>query len=397
MESTLERKDSRTSTASKSNSDKKVNFCSKGERGNETSSKGESGNETSSDHDSSKKSSIDLSRHGSSRSHSHNGSVSPKVPRKFIATWRHACDKTKDRTKDFLKKWRTLPEGGSTTDMEADPDEKSTSADTGWSVHVWTTWVSRCPSQDDESFPEGSPGQGAKQLTKIQKDKLRHFFSNVFDIDKDDLISTQDFDSFSERLKHFADWTDNSSEFSTLQQVQQGFVDDFILTKNADKEVFNTRLEKEIVTIEEWLDVWGNLLQQARNVHDLPVWLQYLPKLIFRAINKSGSGKISREELSSFYSSVLGFSTHRVEEIIDEAYNAMTANGDYPLTYSIYRLCFANFLLGRNPNGSGQYIFGFMTKSLDSFPVDYSAMNTPPEELEQYSPSKKSNRHSVIV
>ncbi|RZF48707.1 hypothetical protein LSTR_LSTR011337 [Laodelphax striatellus] len=391
MENTLlERKDSRTSTASKSNSEKKVNFCSKND---------ETG--CSSDQDSSKKSSVDLSRHGSSRSRcsSHNGSVSPKVPRKFITTWRHACDRTKDRTKDFLKKWRTLPEGGSTTDMlDVEPDEKSTPAtDTGWSVHVWTTWVSRCPSQEDESFQEGSMGEGATHLTRVQKDKLRHFFSNVFDIDKDDLISTQDFDSFSERLKHFADWTDNSSEFSTLQQVQQGFVDDFILTRNADKEIFNTRLEKEVVTIEEWLDVWGNLLLDARNVHDLPVWLQYLPKSIFRAINKTGSGTISREELSSFYSSVLGMGTHRVEEIIDEVYNAMTANGDHPLTYSIYRLCFANFLLGRHPNGCGQYIFGFVAKRVDCFPVDYSAMNTPTEELEQYSPGNKSNRHSVVV
>lgn len=67
--------------------------------------------------------------------------------------------------------------------------------------------------------------------------------------------------------------------------------------------------------------------------------------------------------------------------------------------YKAYRLCFANYLLGRNPNGPGQYIFGAPTIILPSvmFPVDYSALNTQPEDLEQYAPDQKSNRRSVIV
>lgn len=38
-----------------------------------------------------------------------------------------------------------------------------------------------------------------------------------------------------------------------------------------------------------------------------------------------GSGIISRDELSAFYSSVLGFDTIRVGEILDVAYHAMTS------------------------------------------------------------------------
>lgn len=72
-------------------------------------------------------------------------------------------------------------------------------------------------------------------------------------------------------------------------------------------------------------------------------------------------------------------------------------NGDFPLKYPVYRLCFANFLLGRHPNGPGQYIFGYTGKKVECFPIDYSAMNSTPEDREPYSPHKKSNRHSVVV
>lgn len=39
----------------------------------------------------------------------------------------------------------------------------------------------------------------------------------------------------------------------------------------------------------------------------------------------AGSGIISRDELSAFYSSVLGFDAIRVGEILDVAYQAMTS------------------------------------------------------------------------
>lgn len=67
--------------------------------------------------------------------------------------------------------------------------------------------------------------------------------------------------------------------------------------------------------------------------------------------------------------------------------------------YRAYRLCFANYLLARYPNGPGQYILGAAVSPWSSalFPVDYSALNTQPEDLEQYAPNQSSNRRSVIV
>ena len=78
-------------------------------------------------------------------------------------------------------------------------------------------------------------------------------------------------------------------------------------------------------------------------------------------------------------------------------------NGDHKLTFHIYRLSFLNFLLGKQPNGPGQYLFGTVTPQTRTcmFPIDYSAMNSTEEDLEPYRPDKllekKGSRRSVLV
>ena len=46
---------------------------------------------------------------------------------------------------------------------------------------------------------------------------------------------------------------------------------------------------KEHVNVDEWLDVWGELLNKVRHLESLPLWLQYFPKILFQVINKSGT------------------------------------------------------------------------------------------------------------
>lgn len=73
-----------------------------------------------------------------------NPDASLKVPHKIIANWRQACDRTRDRTRDLLKRWRTLPEYEA---IQNDPTKKtgnnlektdSHTTESGWSVHVWS-------------------------------------------------------------------------------------------------------------------------------------------------------------------------------------------------------------------------------------------------------------------
>lgn len=67
------------------------------------------------------------------------------------------------------------------------------------------------------------------------------------------------------------------------------------------------------------------MISGSKNLSDFPVWLQYFVKVLFQVINRSGSGIITRDELSAFYSSVLCLDTTKVGEILDVSYQAMTS------------------------------------------------------------------------
>lgn len=61
-----------------------------------------------------------------------------KVPRKFITNWRQACDKTRDRTKDLLKRWRTST--SNVEELAVAPVVIPQLEQPNWSVHVWSEY-----------------------------------------------------------------------------------------------------------------------------------------------------------------------------------------------------------------------------------------------------------------
>ena len=104
-------------------------------------------------------------------------------------------------------------------------------------------------------------------------------------------------------------WTQEFTKFTSkcsLQEVHGLFLDFFLRTSSvlqSDQESKVTAWElpdpeeKCCVTIGEWLDVWGFLVGEAKKINDLPMWLQYYPKTLFDTINRSGSGRITKNEL----------------------------------------------------------------------------------------------------
>ena len=164
--------------------------------------------------------------------------------------------------------------------------------------------------------------------------------------------------------------------------------------------------EKSSVSIEEWVEVWGETVGKARKMDDLPMWLQYYPKTLFDTINRSGSGIVSKKELKLFYTAFLDAGKMEEDALVlltDKSYSAMTSNGEVELNFHMYKLSFLNFLLGRQPNGPGQWIFGEVERSSEEglvFEIDYKALFSGGEEREIFSQEKleeRSNRKSIIV
>lgn len=46
------------------------------------------------------------------------------------------------------------------------------------------------------------------------------------------------------------------------------------------------------VQMYQWMNMWGNLTHGAKAMVDFPIWLQILPKILFKVINRRG--KITR-------------------------------------------------------------------------------------------------------
>ena len=100
---------------------------------------------------------------------------------------------------------------------------------------------------------------------------------------------------------------------------------------------------------------------------------------------------ISKKELKLFYTAFLDagrLGERKLGELTDKSYSAMTGNGDVQLSFHMYKLSFLNFLLGKQPNGPGQFMFGIVETEEDTptlFPIDYSALALSKEEQEEES------------
>ncbi|KAI5747036.1 hypothetical protein M8J77_010400 [Diaphorina citri] len=325
-------------------------------------------------------------------------STSPKTPKRIISTWKTVCDKSKDRTRELIKKWKTGE--ADSRDQGSDGTRKEEETDGGggggvrsektWSVHVWATWVKRCESEDE------MPERNQMSLSNVQQEKLKYFFSQLLDGDHDELISCNDFHNLAERIRRFAEWSENCGEYFVVEQIRCGFLDTFISSKK-EEDNLNLDIEKIYIDQDHWLKKWNELIKGAASLNSFPLWVQYFPRILFQAINKSGSGLISKEELRQFLFFIVGLDSKCVDQDVDRIYLVLTANGDTGLDFHVFQLSFINFLLGRHPNGPGQYLFGPCANFPDTFPVDYSALNADLTSIEHYSPSRQSNRSSVIV
>ncbi|XP_043490028.1 uncharacterized protein LOC122516356 isoform X2 [Polistes fuscatus] len=296
-----------------------------------------------------------------------------------------------------LERWRTVP--SNVDELTATTIATKEIEHPGWSVHVWTTWVSRYPSDDSLTAIEDlDKSRNLKALAPMQRDKLSHFFVHLLDHDKDGFITRKDFGMLSEKLRRFADWSWNGPEYLRLLEVEKGLASLIFPEKKNETE------EMRKIDLDDWLSWWTQIITPVHGASykELPFWIKMIPRIFFLAINANGNGRISKDEIANFYGSVVGLDSDRIKKCLDIAYNSMTSNGDHPLGWPQYQLVFANFLFGRGPFGPGEHFLG-MTDSCVArgnsipFPIDYSAMNTPKDKLEIYSPHCKSTRRSVVV
>ncbi|KOB77064.1 Uncharacterized protein OBRU01_04591 [Operophtera brumata] len=284
--------------------------------------------------------------------------TSPKVSRKYFTNWKQACDKTKDKTKELLKRWRTLPE--------------SEIGDEGMETPGHTTWVNRC-SEDLECL-DLEDEQPLATLSLVQTDKMTLFFTQLLDHDRDDAsgINMAGRTTLDGWLARWALHLSELKRFSDLPLYLQYLCK--ILFHVVDRTskcpcIIASEVSGIIMagrtTLDGWLARWALHLSELKRFSDLPLYLQYLCKILFHVVDR----------------------TSKCPCIIASEASGIIMAG---------RTTLDGWL---NPNGPGQWVLVPPKDPLPQppFPVDYSALNTEPAKLEPYAPDKKTNRHSVIV
>ena len=196
----------------------------------------------------------------------------------------------------------------------------------GWVEHTWSTFIARA-----EEEKEVAP-QGKLLLSTFQRDKFVHFFYHVLDVNMDHMISQEDVDGLNDRVRHYMDSNLNNTQYLTLKEVHTLFIQyflsqavkfvpkdegfDFLDFKGPGQEEEKEPAEKKSVSIDEWVEVWGETVGRAKKMDDLPLWLQYYPKTLFDTINRSGSGIITKKELQLFYTAFLDAGKMKGEALV---------------------------------------------------------------------------------
>lgn len=233
----------------------------------------------------------------------------------------------------------------------------------------------------------------AKHLSSFQVEKYKFLFKAFFDIKKNGLIEENDIVSFTEKLRVYTGWGKDSPQYLEMVDVNSTFYECIRDQVKAEWQAADTTEEESMISwedafekysdtklvrsmnLQQWLNMWGRLCYGSAGISDFPIWVQILPDIFFKVIDRDEDGLLAFDEVKNFYTQLVGIEeSPQLEKICKEGYRAMTANGDYKLNRENYNFVFANFLLGKDIYGPGKYLFGvFDNREIDEiFPVKYN-------------------------
>ena len=95
------------------------------------------------------------------------------------------------------------------------------------------------------------------------------------------------------------------------------------------KDAFEKYSDKNIgrsMNLKQWLNMWGRLCYGSAGIADFPIWVQILPEIFFKVIDRTDNGILEVDEVRNFYKHLIGITDPvQLEKISKEGYRAMTA------------------------------------------------------------------------
>merc|ERR1711936_348011 len=154
----------------------------------------------------------------------------------------------------------------------------------------------------------------AKHLSAFQVEKFTMLFNTFFDIKKNGLIEHNDFDAFTEKLRAYTGWKKDSQQYLALIDVDETFYEclkdqvkaEWQAQSTTDEEAMiswedafvkysDTKIAKSM-NLKQWLNMWGRLCYGSAGISDFPIWVQILPDIFFKVIDRDEDGLLAYEE-----------------------------------------------------------------------------------------------------
>merc|ERR1712179_582645 len=75
--------------------------------------------------------------------------------------------------------------------------------------------------------------------------------------------------------------------------------------KDAFEKYSDKKLPKSM-TLNQWLNMWGRLCYGSAGIADFPIWVQILPEIFFKVMDKSHNGILTCDDIKNFYKGLIG-------------------------------------------------------------------------------------------
>ena len=99
--------------------------------------------------------------------------------------------------------------------------------------------------------------------------------------------------------------------------------------KDAFEKYSDKKLPKSM-TLNQWLNMWGRLCYGSAGIADFPIWVQILPEIFFKVMDKSHNGILTCDDIKNFYKGLIGIKDPaKLEKTSKEGFRAMTAVSCY--------------------------------------------------------------------
>ncbi|XP_025082044.1 calexcitin-2-like [Pomacea canaliculata] len=182
-------------------------------------------------------------------------------------------------------------------------------------------------------------------LTDFQLKKVNTVYQNLYDSNKDGVIDHKDFKDAVEKISKLHHWGKNTEQYdkaqSTLDSIWEG------LRKYADKNKDN------IVTREEWANMWTDTLGKVENGEPFPDWQQQYIEFMFYANDTSGDGFIDRSEFVTIQT-LFGNN----EEDSNKAFDKLSEGTDGKISKPEFESLWKEFFVSNDANSRGNFLFG---------------------------------------